>query len=242
MQQLTASALLSVWERGVGQSSVTQALSLLAVAVPRMAIGELARLPIGRRDTLLLTLREQLFGSRVETSIICPNCQEQLDLVFDVDQIRAPVGTESRGEFACDLDEYQVTFRLPTSEDLLMVLDVRKPGAAKELLLERCLMQMLHRGETITTLPSALSNRVIEQMAQVDPHGDVQLAVTCAQCGHQWQVLFDIASFVWREVGMWAKRQLREVHLLASAYGWTEADILGLSAWRRQRYLELVQG
>lgn len=242
MHALTASTLLRVWERGAGQSSVTQALSLLAEAIPKTAVSELARLPIGRRDTLLLMLREQLFGSRVETSIICPNCHDQLDLVFDVDQVRAPVGTESRGEFRCDLDEYRVTFRLPTSEDLLTVFHVREPDAAKGLLLERCVMQILHRGETITTVPSVLSNRVIEQMAQVDPHGDVQLAVTCGQCGHQWQALFDIASFVWREVGMWAKRQLREVHLLASAYGWAEADILGLSAWRRQRYLELVQG
>jgi hypothetical protein len=33
-----------------------------------------------------------------------------------------------------------------------------------------------------------------------------------------------------------------EVHTLASAYGWSEAQILALSATRRQRYIALVQG
>ncbi len=242
MTSLSARSLLAVWERGASESSVVQALSLLAATVPKAELDGLERLPIGRRDALLLTLREQLFGPRVETSIMCPKCRAQLDLVFDVDQIRAPVRIQSRGEFVCDLDDYQVTFRLPTSEDLLAVMNGREPAAAKELLLKRCLLRVLHHEEAATEVPISVSERVIEQMAQVDPHGDVQLAVTCGQCGHQWQALFDIASFVWREVGMWAKRQLREVHLLASAYGWSEVDILGLSAWRRQYYLDLVQG
>jgi hypothetical protein len=33
---------------------------------------------------------------------------------------------------------------------------------------------------------------------------------------------------------------VREVHRMASAYGWREADILAMSAFRRQRYLELI--
>jgi hypothetical protein len=241
MHALTASTLLSVWERGVGQSSVTQALSLLAEAIPKTAVSELARLPIGRRDVLLLALREQLFGSRVQTVVVCPQCQDHLDLVFEIDQIRVPVKGESQEEFACDDDDYQATFRLPTSEDLLMVVQEPEPGAAKQLLLERCLLRVLHRGEVSSELSTSLTERVIKRMAEVDPQGDVELAVTCAACGHQWQALFDIASFVWREIGAWAKRLLGEVHLLASAYGWAEADILRMSAWRRQCYLDMVQ-
>jgi hypothetical protein len=57
---------------------------------------------------------------------------------------------------------------------------------------------------------------------------------------HSWDVLFDIVSFFWAEIGAWAQRLLREVHALASAYGWREADILALSAWRRRQYLDLA--
>jgi len=207
-----------------------------------MEINDIARLPIGRRDALLLTLREQLFGPRVQTQILCPKCNNDLDLAFDVDQIRVPQDREPQEEFLCCVDDYQVTFRLPTSEDLLMVVHEREPDAAKQLLLKRCLLHVLDRGTTATELPNSLVDRVIEQMALVDPQGDVQLAVTCAVCGYQWEALFDIASFVWREIGAWGKRLLREVHRLASAYGWAEDDILRMSAWRRQCYLDMVQG
>ena len=37
-------------------------------------------------------------------------------------------------------------------------------------------------------------------------------------------------------------RFLRDVHTLASTYGWREADILALSPWRRQYYLALIAG
>ncbi|HEX2516118.1 MAG TPA: phage baseplate protein, partial [Chloroflexota bacterium] len=37
-----------------------------------------------------------------------------------------------------------------------------------------------------------------------------------------------------------ARRLLREVHTLARAYGWREAEILALPGRRRQTYLDLV--
>jgi hypothetical protein len=53
-------------------------------------------------------------------------------------------------------------------------------------------------------------------------------------------VAFDIASYFWDEINAWANRILREVHILASRYGWSERDILALSPWRRQFYLDMV--
>jgi hypothetical protein len=49
-------------------------------------------------------------------------------------------------------------------------------------------------------------------------------------------------AFFWKEINHWANRILREVHLLASTYGWSEADILALTPTRRQWYLALVDG
>ncbi len=52
----------------------------------------------------------------------------------------------------------------------------------------------------------------------------------------------DIASFLWKALHAWAKLMLGDVHELARAYGWTEADILALpSPTRRQIYLELAR-
>jgi hypothetical protein len=77
-------------------------------------------------------------------------------------------------------------------------------------------------------------------LAEADPLADVQLAVSCPSCGTRQQVSFDILSFFWTEIEAWAWRILREVHTLASAYGWHEHDILALSPRRRQSYLEMV--
>ena len=79
-------------------------------------------------------------------------------------------------------------------------------------------------------------------MAAADPQADVELALSCPACGHAWPAAFDIASFLWTEVDAWARVLLHEIHALASAYGWREADILALSPRRRRAYLELIGG
>jgi hypothetical protein len=47
-------------------------------------------------------------------------------------------------------------------------------------------------------------------------------------------------TFFWKEIAAHAKRLLREVHILAAAYKWREADILAMNPNRRQYYLEMV--
>jgi hypothetical protein len=66
------------------------------------------------------------------------------------------------------------------------------------------------------------------------------MAMDCPACGHQWRALFDVAAFLWREIDAWAKRSLNEVHALASAYGWSQRDILSMSASRRRRYVSMI--
>ena len=77
-------------------------------------------------------------------------------------------------------------------------------------------------------------------MAAHDPLAEVELALACPVCGHQWQLVFDVASFLWLRIEAQARRLLEEVHALARAYGWREADILAMSSGRRQAYLEMV--
>jgi len=90
-------------------------------------------------------------------------------------------------------------------------------------------------------LPAEVVTAIAQCMAEADPQADVQLALACPQCQHAWEASFDIVSYFWSEIQAWAGRILREVHSLASAYGWREAEILALSPWRRQAYLELIE-
>jgi hypothetical protein len=86
----------------------------------------------------------------------------------------------------------------------------------------------------------AVVSLIAEGMAQADPQAMVQLSLTCPACGQRWLAAFDIAAYLWAEVDDWAKRTLRDVHVLASAYSWREADILALSPTRRRLYLDLI--
>ena len=69
---------------------------------------------------------------------------------------------------------------------------------------------------------------------------DLRIGLHCPVCSHDWVVVFDIASFLWKEIDDWAGRMLRDVSDLAAAYGWSEAEILDISPVRRQLYLGML--
>lgn len=243
MRPLSAVELLGVWEQGLAQPPTQRALALLAAACPEASPNALAELSIGQRDARLLTLREWTFGSNVVSLATCRACGERLELTFEVANIRVEPETEPAETLGLVNDGYEVQFRLPNSLDLAAISgNDANVAASRRLLLERCLVAAHQGGKPASPdqLPADVVNAVVEQMAQVDPQADVQLKLTCPACDHQWQVAFDIVSFFCSEISAWAHRVLREVHILASAYGWREADILAMSPWRRQLYLEMV--
>lgn len=241
MQGLSAAKLLGAWETGIDQSPLQRALTLLVAACPDIPSEILAQLSIGERDARLLTLREQIFGSRLSSLVNCPCCNEALELGFDVSDIRAEAGCEGDA-MGFSAAEYEVSFRLPNSLDLFAIDERRDVILGRQLLFQRCVVTARHKGENCPAdlLPAEIIDRVAAQMSQADPQADVQLALSCPQCSHEWRAVFDIVSFFWAEISAWASRILREVHALASAYGWREADILAMSPRRRQCYLDMV--
>src|SRR4051812_23275948 len=80
LRALSASDILSLWELGQGRHPVDRALCVLAPAFPEMDWRALARLPVGRRDALLYTLREQTFGGTMNARAACPGCGAQVEL------------------------------------------------------------------------------------------------------------------------------------------------------------------
>jgi hypothetical protein len=246
MNALSASELLTVWEQGLHQSPTQRSLLLLLAACPERSIEQLAALSIGQRDTLLLKLREQTFGSQLISIATCPNCGDRLELTFTASEIATvPEATpewEPAAVLSLTYDDYDIHFRLPNSLDLDALPAQADLTMAQAQLLDRCLISMQHQGEAQSAqqLPAAVLEAILEHMAQADPQANVQLALACPGCGHQWQATFDIVSFFWSEIHAWAKRILQEVHTLASAYGWREMDILAMHPQRRQVYLEMI--
>jgi hypothetical protein len=244
MRRLSAAELLDVWEQGLTQPPIERALTLLAAACPEMSVETLAEISLGQRDGLLLRLREKTFGSQFVSLASCHGCGERLELAFDANDLRVEAPQESPGELGVSVAGYVVRFRLPNSRDLIAAGDGEDLTATRRLLLKRCLLQAQSNGaEAIgEELPAEVMDAIAGCMAEADPQADVRLVLVCPRCDRRWQAAFDIESFFWREIDAWAGRTLREVHLLASRYGWREGDILAMSARRRQWYLNLVSG
>jgi hypothetical protein len=238
MRALTDSDLLDVWERGLSQLPLLRASSLLATAFPEFSADERETLTIGRRDGLLLSLRERTFGPAVNAMAVCDQCQQPVELNFRIDDIRVEP-QPSAGEMEVSIGEYQLRVRLPNSRDLAAVMAESHPA---EVLFARCLSQAMAGGDAVTAagLPVDIVEQAIAAIAQADAQADIRLAIECPTCGRRRQVPFDILSFFWREIEEYAIRTLREVHALATAYGWTEDQILALSPRRRRCYLEMA--
>ena len=77
-------------------------------------------------------------------------------------------------------------------------------------------------------------------MEHAAPAGAVDLLMRCPDCGLDSALPLDIPALLWAEIGTQASALLREVHALATSYGWTEADALELSPRRRAIYLALA--
>ena len=244
MRPLSAEELLAVWERGLTETASGRALAFLAAACPDVSSDEVAALDIGERDRWLLTLREWTFGSQLASVTHCSECEERLEWTLDVADLRGPKQQKLSGELSLDLGRYSASFRLPNSSDLAAIANCVDATDARGVLLERCVLERRCDGQEISAgeLPIEVTNAIVERMADSDPQSDMRLDLLCPACGHRWQALFDIGSFFWSEINAWAGRILTEVHVLARAYGWSEVEILNLSAWRRQHYLDLVAG
>jgi len=244
MRSLSAPELLGAWERGLTQSLIQRALELLSAVYPQVSPDSLPGLSIGQRDAELLALREQLFGPEMEGVAVCPQCRNQLDLTLNAREMRSACVPEPEAEVTLNVSGYELQFRLPNSEDLEAIADFGRNGAgeAQERLLSRCMLSAQRDGAPVACnrLPREVVDAVSDRMALADPLADIQLAASCPLCNHHWRAAFDIVSFLWSEIDSLAARLLRDVHALASAYGWHERDILTLSPVRRHFYLALI--
>ena len=227
MRELSASEILDVWERGRSKTLPERALDLLTVGghpePPEL-------LAVGDRDALLIELRERLFGTTLSAVVSCPSCDELLEIELACGDL---CGEAAMQPLELALNGRPIPFRLPTAGDLVAVAGAGDVEEGRKILLERCV-----DGE----LPAEHEDVIVARMAEADPGAWIELGYECPDCGCEWHVPFDIVSFLWVELDSCARRLVGDVHALASAYGWRESDVLGLSPTRREAYLELVGG
>jgi len=244
MNAPNAESLLRVWDECHSAHPIRRALALLDVAAPEAGVEAWGAAPIGQRDGRLVELYETLFGPQLQAVAHCPRCDEILETAFATGDIRVQPAVPSSSTLKFRKQGCSIEYRLPNSEDLLHVTATTDdPESAQIELLRRCVIEAKRAGrrQSAEQLAAGIVDRLAEEMAEHDPGADMQMQLNCPGCGHVWSVGFDIVSYFWSALEDWAQRTLADVHLLARAYGWSEHEILGLSATRRQHYVEMVR-
>jgi hypothetical protein len=240
MHSLSAKEIVQVWEWGQEKHPVDRALALLGLACPELGPGQLQRLTIGQRNHRLLTLREMTLGPTLKGLAVCSACGASLEFSVDVKAIRGK--ERAAAEYSLKVSGLDLHYRPLNSLDLAAIVGLADLRQARMRLVEASLLDASQTGQQVTAdeLPDAALSALVEALGECDPQAEMRFQLTCAECGQRWSALFDIVSFFWTELRARAERLLGEVHTLALAYGWSEAEILALSERRRHFYLDLV--
>jgi hypothetical protein len=84
-------------------------------------------------------------------------------------------------------------------------------------------------------------NAIEEAMAQIAPSLDLDIATTCPHCAAPGTIAFRLENFLLHALAAERRFLTMEIHLLASAYHWTLAEILGLSRDDRRILVRCVE-
>ncbi|MBG0856531.1 hypothetical protein I2W78_32910 [Streptomyces spinoverrucosus] len=233
-----AADLLATWEAGLTEAPAGRALLLHGTARPDLDARALPALPVGEREADLFALRRALFGERMQVRLDCAGCGADMEFDLDAGEFARSVGVRGQSVVRVAHDGWEVEFRLPGVADLTAAAHTEDPRGA---LLARCLVSAAHDGTSVgaDALPGPVQRRIAAAVEAADPGADVTLNVACPECARATRAELDIASYLWTELDSWARDLLLDVHLLATAYGWSEPEILALSPLRRRYYLEM---
>ena len=196
----------------------------------------LGRLLVADRDYLMAQLRRLTMGDLIQAVVHCPACQHPMDLRFHADDLPVKSRPQQTPSYTVVVGAASkaVRFRLPTGTDQESV-SALDAAAAVDLLFERCVLE-------VEAAPLSESERaeVIAEMERVAPQLEIEMELSCPECSHHFLTPFDVPAYFVQEMRIESEQLLREVHLLAFYYHWSEPEILGLTRHRRRAYLDLL--
>lgn len=236
---LTAEGVLGLWDFGQRQSPVERTHAMLRTALPQRPPEALDALPLGDQQAALLCLLAETFGGALDVVASCEACDELLELELDLGNLLSQHYDRAGNDIDLQVAEYTLRIRPLTGADMRGAAMCEDAASARRFLGERAVISAQSGGEAISPsgLPEHVLARVGEAVAALDPRAEILLDLVCPACGASVTPVIDPGGILWAEISTLALRLLREVHSLASAYGWSESEILRLSPDRRTAYL-----
>jgi len=184
---------------------------------------------VNRRLQGLLAVTVATRGEAWTPSIVCANeaCAAPMDLPLRLtDFLRREDPT--RINLTGAIESLEVT--VPTGDDQRAWLQQGSDEPATML------ARLLPPGAPI---PAPASVAAIEQgLAEADPLTVLDIETRCPECGAENHMALDLENTCLAMLAGEQPRLIDDIHALALAYHWTEAEILAVAPERRRQYLE----
>lgn len=199
------------------------------------AADELMAWPVSRRLQGLLAVTIATRGEHWVLTARCdaPSCGAPMDLPLGLDSFRRAADP---ARFDCTLpDGRTVNVSVPTGADQMAWLAAgsSEPGEIAARLVDQ------ESADAAELSPEALA-AIEEALEEADPLTTLSIETACPECGAAVSAPLDLERCC---LGMLAAEQPRlidDVHTLAMAYHWSEAQILAIPPERRRQYLERI--
>ncbi|MDD3581438.1 MAG: hypothetical protein PHW74_10495 [Desulfobacca sp.] len=245
---LTGAVELALAEASLEARSRPEAVTAVLTAA-LLSLGNLTPTPervealsVGDRQFLGQQLAVWLGQGKVWMTAQCRRCGEPFD--FPIHFYELPV-KEAGSEYPFA----QVTtslgkacWRVPTGADQRALARRTAGENGTRFLVERCLVNIPDldvkddTGPWLARLSDSDVHQVEAALEAVAPEVTTAVRVACLACGQDHRLEIDPYLGL-RHLGT---EITAEVHLIASVYHWSEAEILALPRARRQRYLQLI--
>lgn len=215
--------LVNRWETGGSEAAHRRLAALIETEPGGRPLGEDT---LGQRNRRLIALHGRWIDRPIEAHVACPTCGTGNEFVLPLEAMQElpdpPPGARTKlGGSA---------FRLPT------MAEAEACGADPAALARRC------ADDPAVRLDAQQLAMLSEAFDALDPLGRLTVASHCSDCGGEVTAEVDLAEFVAAELTRCVELALRDIDLIAAAYGWSEREILSLPADRRARYVAMIAG
>lgn len=205
-------------------------------------------LPVSTRIEWLLRLVALSRSSVLPVRLLCPrsDCRAWLEIELEVDEIVAcHRSSNHQPRLELRIGQGMFQFRRPTGRDQREWRQRSFPNErdALQALVERLQISPVadEAGGVPRKIPSEQFTAVEEAMDEFDPLVAFSVQSPCPECGVTSEFSIDLEAIALAELETLQRGLIEEVHRMASHYHWTESEILTLPAWRRARYLRLIE-
>jgi hypothetical protein len=197
----------------------------------------LERISIGDRNKLLLHLRRLTIGDKINCTVTCLSCKENLSLELSITEILSILPPQPI-DYSVTIDSFLLQLRPLCGSDQRLLFEGDRMDPTRKFL--RSCITSSEPKLTDSELTNKFLSSVASKLEEIDPLANPVLNVNCPNCGESFEAPLDVEGFVLQEMSMLGKWLEREVHWLAFNYHWSENSILSMSMTRRRKYVDLI--